>query len=301
VTVESPPATPEEPVLEGLTFTLHAPEWLEPTELLGTVPPGRGIVVRLLWEVDPRLRPLPEAAAFSVELNQHQGYGRIRQQDTRTRLDLRERPYGTAFWSEHVFPKGTHVVPGLFDLVVYSEADPTERRALGQLFVRGPADDIPHVGRQMRDLLPDAALLFAGHLALTRWYHYEMRVPDMPFEPTTLAVVSSVDWFENRRDGARVAEAAVVYDSGNRATFPILLGRDTALTWLEFHKSGAVAHEAAPIAWTWPIQRESVEFDAAVYIARFPLPPDLGKPVRIAIRYLDDEGILRVRGAGFLP
>lgn len=301
VTVEFATEYPAREAGSRARFEWNPPEWLDRDELLGYVDSGDTIIVRLLWRAEDTRRTLSGPESFTVMLNQHRGYYKVNQNSPAVVVHPGDHPTGSVFWTEHTFSEASTVYPGLFDVMVRNRAVPSTLIPLGEVFIRGRIRPDPVSPPRQTTLYPSGVHVFADRLTLTQWYRYTMPVPAPPFQPRSLALTSSLDWIEKEENGLDVAELTVVRASGDVETFRVKLGRDTAFTWYELHTRGNLRHTQAPIAWSWPVEQETVRFDAAVYRGVFELQDDPSPPVEVSIAYLLDEGVLRVHGITLLP
>lgn len=301
VTVESAAAPPANDADGGPRFEWNPPEWLDRDRLLQYVDSGETITVRLLWRAEDTRRIAAGPQSFVVALNQHQGYYKISQHPATTVIEPSAHLNGGVFWTEHAFSPASTIFPGLFDLVVRRVELPATTRPLGEVFIRGrigPPKDSP---RQLENLFPNGAKVFASKLTMTQWYTYHVPVQAPSFQPRALALITSLDWIKNDENMVEVAEVVVHRASGEEENHLIKLGRDTANTWYDFHTRGNLRHTKAPVAWSWPVEQENVRFDAAVYQAVFPLSGSASPLTGITINYLLDEGVLRLHGIVLLP
>jgi hypothetical protein len=277
------------------------PEWLSEDNLLGTVPQGNPMDFRLLWKVEPTPDTPTNIHEFSMKLVNHDGYTELSQSNERSRVRLSEHPFGTVFWTEHAFDPLTNSAPGLYDVYVSGLALPLETVPLGQILVTGWVEPMETIDAKVASLLPETTRVFGGLAVLTKWFEYRFPVAGLGEVPKTLTVISSADWLEEEEDGTDVAVVSVQYAPGTTEEHSIKLGRDTASTWYNLHARGVVKHQLAPVAWSSRVRRDTVDFDANVYVATFDLEPDGALPTSVSVRYAADRGILRLRGIALTP
>jgi hypothetical protein len=290
------PARRNEPAFEWTP-----PDWQSKDALLGYVDAGGPLKVRLLWRKEPAPPGDVETVDFAVALNHHRGYYKMSPVAPWTTIRLDDHAYGTVFWTEHAFAGAAKVPPGVFDLIVSTTGQSAEVIPLGQVFIRGEVHLDPNGAGQLSQLFPSGRNVFTNQLAMTRWQSYTFQLDSPGAPPRQIAIVSSVDWLEAADDGMDVAEVTLVRKSGKAESHFIKLGRDTASTWYELHKRGDLKHSRAPVAWSWPVTQDTVRFDAAVYTCSFALEDDPSPPREVRIRYLANEGLLRLHGISLLP
>lgn len=287
---DAPPA--DGPRIEG-----DFPAWLNRDELLAEIPNGN-IAIKLRWESSTQLAS--GAPHFALRLANHQGYATLNQRNDRSAVSLAEGAQNAA-WSEHTFTAMTLYPPGLYNALLSSTTLPRESIPLGQLMWYGQPVPTDNARDRVRGAYPQGNAAFAGSAVIARWFRFELPVAHPSFVPRTLAIVSSVDWLEHIGDQTPVAEIALLQGGAKGASKSLLLGRDTASTWYSFHARGNVQHSQAPVAWSWRERQESVDFEANAYVARYDLGGANATPDAITIRYLADEGLLRIHAVVFLP
>ncbi|MCC6794530.1 MAG: hypothetical protein IT366_05375 [Candidatus Hydrogenedentes bacterium] len=290
-----PPRTPAPADVPRIEADL--PGWLKRGELLGEIPNGN-VTIKLNWE--SRTQLTADAPRYALRLANHQGYATLNQRNDRSAVTLTEGEPGAA-WSEHTFAPMTMYAPGLYNALLSSTTVPRESIPLGQLLWYGQPVQTDTARDRVRDAYPEGAAAFTGSAVLSRWFRFELPVAKPSFTPRTLAIVSSVDWLEHVGDQTPVAEITMQQGGAKLGSRPLLLGRDTASTWYSFHARGNVAHRQAPVAWSWRERQESVDFEANAYVARYELEPANAAPDAISIRYVADEGLLRIYAVVFLP
>ena len=273
------------------------PAWLKRDELLGEIPNGN-IAIKLRWE--PSTQLASDAPHFALRLANHQGYATLNQQNDRSAVALAEGAQNAA-WSEHAFTPMTMYPPGLYNALLSSTTLPRESIPLGQLMWYGQPVPTDNARDRVREAYPEGNAAFTGSAVIARWFRFELPVAKPSFVPRTLAIVSSVDWLEHIGDQTPVAEITVLQGGAKGASKSLLLGRDTASTWYSFHARGNVQHSQAPVAWSWRERQESVDFEANAYVARYDLGGANATPDAITVRYLADEGLLRIYAVVFLP
>jgi len=205
------------------------------------------------------------------------------------------------FWTQHSFEALTNSAPGLYDVYVSGTALPVETIPLGQVLVKGRLEPNPATVAQVQALFPAGACVFGGNAVLTKWFRYHFPVNPGAKTFRTLVVVSSADWLEYQPDLLDVATLTLEYPSGNKERHPFLLGRDTASTWYNLHARSGVKHGLAPVAWSTPARRETLDFDANVYRASFDLAETREAPSAIEVAYSAQNGVLRLRGLLLVP
>ena len=282
-------------------FEWNPPEWQSEEALLGHVNTGGPLKVRLLWRREPAPPGETETVDFAVALNHHRGYYKMNPAKSWTTIRLEDHAFGTVFWTEHAFAGAARVPPGVFDLIVSTTGRNAEVIPLGQVFIRGQVHVDPKGAAALAQVFSSGSTVFANQLAMTRWQTYTFPIDATDAHPSQIAIVSSVDWLEGADDGIDVAEVTLVRKSGESETHFITLGRDTASTWYELHKRGDLKHSRAPVAWSWPVTQDTVRFDAAVYRCSLDLADDPSPLTAIQIRYLANEGLLRLHGISLLP
>lgn len=301
ITLRTTDQVDSEPGQEVHSFEWNPPEWIDIGRLLGYVDSGRNITIRLLWRVEPFPETRPSAVNLAVALHEHRGYAKVTQESPSTVMHPGKHAQGTVFWTDHAFPDSATAHPGLFDVTIRSTAGSTLTLPLGQIFVRGRVMRVPQDAGQMARLFPQGVPVVEGRLGMAPWYEYVIEVKPLHFLPRQLALVSSLDWVDGEEDALPVAEITVVRASGKRESHPVRLGRETAFAWYDLHRRGGLAHARAPVAWTWPAERDTVRFDAAAYKALFDLEGGSAPIEELRIRYLLDEGVLHIHGLSLLP
>jgi hypothetical protein len=287
----SAPAT-NAPRIEG-----DLPAWLKRDELLGEIPNGN-VTIKVHWESSTQLAS--DAPHYALRLANHQGYATLNQRNDRSALTLAEGAPNAA-WSEHTFAPMTMYAPGLYNALLSSTTLPRESIPLGQLLWYGQPTQTDGARDRVREAYPAGDAVFAGSAILARWFRFELPLNPPPFTPRSLVIVSSVDWLENFGNQTPVAEIALQKSGAKTTAKSLLLGRDTASTWYSFHSRGNVKHSQAPVAWSWRERQESVDFEASAYVARFELESGTATPDSITVRYLSDEGVLRIYAVVLLP
>ena len=282
-------------------FEWTPPDWQKKEALLGYVDSGGPLNVRLLWRREPAPPAGPETVDFTVSLNHHRGYYKMSPARAWTTVRIEDHAFGTVFWTEHAFAGAARIPPGVFDLIVSTTGQEAEVIPLGQVFIRGHVHVDPAGAGHMSRLFPSGTNVFTDQLAMTQWQSYTFGVEAADARPRQIAIVSSADWLESAEDGLDVAEVTLVRQSGATEPHVIKLGRDTASTWYELHKRGDLRHSRAPVAWSWPVTQDTVRFDAAVYQCSFPAGDDPSPLSQVRIRYLANEGLLRLHGIALLP
>ncbi|MCC6152895.1 MAG: hypothetical protein IT367_04015 [Candidatus Hydrogenedentes bacterium] len=285
------PAT-DAPRIEG-----DLPAWLKRDELLGEIPNGN-VTIKLHWESNAQLAS--DAPHYALRLANHQGYATLNQRNDRSTLTLAEGVPNAA-WSEHTYAPMTMYAPGLYNALLSNTTLPRESIPLGQLLWYGQPVQTDNTRDRVREAYQEGLAAFAGSAILARWFRFELPVTPPPFAPRSLVIVSSVDWLEHIGDQTPVAEITLRKSGAKTAGKSLLLGRDTASTWYSFHSRGNVKHSQAPVAWSWRERQESVDFEASAYMARFELESGTATPDSVTVRYLPDEGVLRIYAVIFLP
>ncbi len=273
------------------------PAWLKRDELLGEIPNGN-ITIKLRWESSAQLAS--EASHYALRLANHQGYATLNQRNDRSAVALAEGAPNAA-WSEHTFAPMTLYAPGLYNALLSNTTLPRESIPLGQLLWYGQPVPTDSARDRVREAYPEGAAVFAGSAVIARWFRFELPVAKPSFVARTLAIVSSVDWLENVGNETPVAEITLLKAGAKVDGKSLLLGRDTASTWYSFHARGNLKHSQAPVAWSWRERQESVDFEASAYMVRFELEAGSATPDTVTIRYLADEGVLRIYAVVFLP
>lgn len=293
--VVAPTYTP--PQSNGPRIEADLPAWLKRDELLGEIPNGN-ITIKLRWESSTRLAS--DAPHYALRLANHQGYATLNQRNDRSAVALAEGAQNTA-WSEHTFAPMTMYAPGLYNALLSSTTLPRESIPLGQLLWYGQPVFTDSARDRVREAYPEGAAAFAGSAIISRWFRFELPLAEPSFAARTLVIVSSVDWLESVGDQTPVAEITLQKSGAKVQSKSLLLGRDTASTWYSFHSRGNVAHSQAPVAWSWRERQESVDFEANAYVARYDLADANVTPDTVSLRYVSDEGVLRIYAVVFLP
>jgi hypothetical protein len=85
-------------------------------------------------------------------------------------------------------------------------------------------------------------------------------IPDFP--PTAIGLVSHLEEATELPDDSPVAEITISFVGGERHTFTLRAGRDTAEGNYPITEEGRVAHTQARVGVTWPYQAEGVDYIA---------------------------------------
>lgn len=277
----------------GVQSAISLPDWIDLDRLLGRVTGAVPFTVSVLWRVEPGYTEISEPLRFGLIINQHDGYGRRSESAGSTLIKPESNAVGAVFWSKHRFDEAGAMIPGLSDVILRGTETPAETIPLGQILVEGRATRNAKTADQCRAAIGSASLMFAGMAVLTTGDNYTFAANNQP-TVSGITIISSVDWMEDIEDGATVAEVEVEFADGSTVKDALRLGSHTSSTWYELHARGDVAHSQAAIAWTWPIQQDAIQFDAAVYRAAIDTPEKTIKSV--SIKHVHDRGILRVRG-----
>ncbi len=278
---------------EDIALDFRPPETFEPDRILAVLLPTEEPEVRIRWE---RRAATANTApdTYTIRIAHPKGYPRYEAVTDPQRPAIEPTAVGAVAWTRHTVERVNSAYPGVYN--VFLVASNGTATAVGQVFILGAGEWRDDVKARMQSRFSDDAILFAGHLALSRWYNATFELDETDIGAYTLEVLSSADWVADTEDGVPVAEVVVTLGDGSQLVYPLIIGIDTAQTQNPSRAASPTQPNRAQIAWRWKIEDNGVDIEAHVYRATYMLRSAISPPTSIMIRYLLDEGVLRVRG-----